>query len=45
MSTDFHSGNAEALFERYNALDFETVHADLLSCLPETPGAALDIGA
>lgn len=45
MSNDFYSDNADTLFERYNALDFETVHADLLGCLPEAPGAALDIGA
>ena len=43
--TDYYSDNANALFERYTALDFETVHAELLSCLPDTPGAALDVGA
>ena len=42
---DYCSDNANALFERYTALDFETVHAELLSCLPDTPGAALDVGA
>ena len=42
---DYYSDNADALFERYTALDFEAVHADLLSCLPDTPGAALDVGA
>ena len=42
---DYYSDNADALFERYSALDFETVHSDLLSCLPDTPGAALDVGA
>lgn len=42
---DYYSDNAKALFERYNALDFEAVHADLMPCLPEMPGAALDVGA
>ena len=42
---DYYSDNAEALFERYNALEFEKVHADLASCLPGTAGAALDVGA
>jgi len=42
---DYYSDNANALFKRYTALDFETVHAALLSCLPDTPGAALDVGA
>ena len=43
--TDYYSDNADALSERYTALDFATVHTDLLSCLPDTPGAALDVGA
>ena len=42
---DYYSDNADTLFERYNALDFETVHADLLPILPATPGTALDVGA
>ena len=42
---DYYSDNADALFQRYTALDFETVHADLLPCLPDSPGAALDVGA
>jgi len=42
---DYYSDNADALFERYTALDFEKVHADLLPCLSDTPGAALDVGA
>ena len=42
---DYYSDNADALFERYNALDFDAVHADLVRCLPETTSAALDVGA
>ena len=42
---DYYSDNAEALFERYNALEFEKVHADLASGLPDASGAALDVGA
>ena len=42
---DYYSDNADALFQRYTALEFKTVHADLLPCLPDTPGAALDVGA
>lgn len=42
---DYYSENADALFERYTALDFEAVHADLLGCLPDQPGSALDVGA
>ncbi|RZU98718.1 class I SAM-dependent methyltransferase [Spiribacter vilamensis] len=42
---DFYSENAETLFERYNALDFEAVHAALMPLLPSTPGTALDVGA
>ncbi|AUB78153.1 hypothetical protein BA899_06945 [Spiribacter sp. SSL99] len=42
---DYYSDNAETLFERYNALDFEGVHAALIPMLPGTPRAALDIGA
>ncbi|MEX0384602.1 methyltransferase domain-containing protein [Spiribacter pallidus] len=42
---DYYSDNANALFKRYTALDFEAVHANLLPCMPDTPGAALDIGA
>lgn len=44
-SLDYYSANAEALFTAYTALDFETVHADWLTCLPEKPGTALDVGA
>lgn len=42
---DFYSEKAETLFERYNALDFEAVHAALIPMLPGTPGTALDVGA
>ena len=42
---DYYSDNANALFERYNALDFEMVHAALIPMLPGTPKTALDIGA
>jgi len=33
---DYYSDNADALFERYTAFDFETVHAELLPLV--TPG-------
>ena len=42
---DYYSDNADALFERYNALDFDAVHADLVHCMPGTTGSALDVGA
>jgi SAM-dependent methyltransferase len=44
-SVNYYSDNAEALFTAYTALDFETVHADWLACLPKNPGTAMDIGA
>ena len=34
---DYYSDNANALFERYTALDFETVHAELLFLLTPRP--------
>ena len=45
LLVEYYSDNAEALFTAYTALDFETVHAHWLACLPDEPGTALDVGA
>ena len=43
-TTDFYSTNATSLSAQYDGLDFESVHADWLDCIPEE-GSVLDIGA
>jgi SAM-dependent methyltransferase len=53
MRSDIKSGTAEryyeaqsaALLNRYEAVTFEEVHADVLPFLPATPCSALDVGA
>jgi SAM-dependent methyltransferase len=42
---DYYTANARHLFERYESLASEQVHAAWLDCLPDQAGAALDIGA
>lgn len=41
----YYRGEAHALLATYEAVSFDTVHADLLSLLPDRPGRALDVGA
>lgn len=41
----YYSEHAGELLERYEGVGFETVHADLIPYLPQSPGDALDIGA
>ena len=53
MRSDIKSGTAERYYEaqssellnRYEAVTFEQVHADVLPYLPTIPGFALDVGA
>jgi 2-polyprenyl-3-methyl-5-hydroxy-6-metoxy-1,4-benzoquinol methylase len=44
-ATQYYLRHADELLGRYEAVAFETVHADLLRYIPVTPGAALDVGA
>ena len=41
----YYADNCDLLFNRYRAISPQQLHADWLSCLPETPGRACDIGA
>ena len=42
---NYYTQNADALFQRYSAVDAEYVHKDWRFLLPTTPGLACDIGA
>lgn len=41
----FYKRNATKLAEKYEILDFEEVHPDLIEFLSESPGCVLDVGA
>ena len=41
----YYNDHAHVLFERYQSVPFEEVHAPWLSLLPKVPGLALDVGA
>ena len=43
--TDGYEAEAPVLVERYEALQFDQVHASILHLLPSTPSRVLDIGA
>lgn len=45
MQSNYYSKNAQALTEQYNSQPFDSVHADWLTYLPQSPGFALDVGA
>lgn len=42
---DYYDENADSLFDQYQAMDADTVHAGWRHLLPETSGLALDLGA
>jgi SAM-dependent methyltransferase len=41
----YYEDEAASLFQKYEGITFEQVHADLINVLPSMPGSALDIGA
>jgi len=42
---DIYHQQADSFFHQYESMPFERIHADLLECLPSSPGTVLDVGA